>query len=451
MARPSKNTEVDLAHPHDLTAGLIDRLRCPEGKAQAFLRDTKAPALRVRVTVAGAKSYCFEAKLNRQTVRRTIGDVRAWSIEDARAEANRLRVVVDSGTDPRELERQQQAAHAARKVAELAHAVTVQEAWDTYLADRKPRWGVRHYADHVAKAQAGGMKAVRGTRGRGVTVAGPLFPLMGLKLGNLTPTLITAWAAEEAKTRPTAARLAWRLLKGFLSWCAEQPQFAGVLAPQNPAKAKAVREVLGKAKVKQDSLQREQLPVWFAAVRQLSNPTAAIYLQTLLLTGARPGEVLSMRWEDVNSKWKGLTIRDKVEGERVIPLTPYVAQMLAVLPRVNEWVFASPSRDEGMGGKPMSKPHKPHERACAVAGLEGLTLHGLRRSFKSLTEWLEIPAGVVAQIMGHKPSATAEKHYTVRPLDLLRMHHERIEAWILEQAGVPFVANQTSGKLHAVA
>ena len=70
-----------------------------------------------------------------------------------------------------------------------------------------------------------------------------------------------------------------------------------------------------------------------------------------------------------------------------------------------------------------------------------LTLHGLRRSFKSLTEWLEIPAGVVAQLMGHKPSATAEKHYTVRPLDLLRVHHEKIEAWILEQAGVAFDRN----------
>jgi hypothetical protein len=42
--------------------------------------------------------------------------------------------------------------------------------------------------------------------------------------------------------------------------------------------------------------------------------------------------------------------------------------------------------------------------------------------------------------MGHKPSATAEKHYTVRPLDLLRVHHERIEAWILEQAGIVFDA-----------
>ena len=43
----------------------------------------------------------------------------------------------------------------------------------------------------------------------------------------------------------------------------------------------------------------------------------------------------------------------------------------------------------------------------------------------------------------HKPSATAEKHYKVRPLDLQRMWHTRIEAWILEQAGVEFVPEQT--------
>ena len=85
-----------------------------------------------------------------------------------------------------------------------------------------------------------------------------------------------------------------------------------------------------------------------------------------------------------------------------------------------------------------------------MAGIDGLTLHGLRRSFKSLTEWLEIPAGVVAQLVGHKPSATAEKHYTVRPVDLLRVHHERIEAWILEQAAVTLVAGAKPGMLRVV-
>ena len=113
-------------------------------------------------------------------------------------------------------------------------------------------------------------------------------------------------------------------------------------------------------------------------------------------------------------------------------------------------MFASPSRDPDLAGKPISILRNPHETACRVAAIGGLSLHGLRRSFKSLTEWLEMPAGVVAQIMGHKPSATAEKHYTVRPLDLLRLHHEKIEAWILEQTGVPFDAKATPGGLRVV-
>jgi len=38
--------------------------------------------------------------------------------------------------------------------------------------------------------------------------------------------------------------------------------------------------------------------------------------------------------------------------------------------------------------------------------------------------------------MGHKPSATAEKHYRRQPLDLLRQWHTQIEGWILQQAGI---------------
>ena len=451
MARPKKTDAPDIAERINLTAGAIERLTCPADKQQAFMRDSQAPGLRVRVTAAGAKSFVYEAKLNRQTIRRTIGDVKLWSIEQARTEARRLAVVLDNGQDPREIERQQQADKATAKAAAAVQAATVGEVWAVYLEARRPHWGERHHADHVKLVQAGGEVSKRGTRGRGVTVAGPLHPLMGLALRDLTAPVIEAWAAREAQTRPTSARLAWRCLKAFLSWCAEQPEYAPVLPSVNPAKTKKAREALGKAGVKQDALLKEQLPAWFAAVQQIQNPIAAAYLQVLVLTGARPGEVLGLRWEDVNTKWKGLTIRDKVEGERVIPLTPYVSHLLHSLPRRSDWVFPSTARGKDTEGQTLSIPRAPHTAACAVAGIEGLTLHGLRRSFKSLTEWLEIPAGVVAQIMGHKPSATAEKHYTVRPLDLLRVHHERIEAWILEQAGIAFDAKAAPGALRVVA
>ena len=324
--------------------------------------------------------------------------------------------------------------------------MTVAQVWSSYLETRRPQWGERHYKDHETLSKAGGEAAKRGTRGRGVTISGPLYPLMALPLRDLNAPTIEAWAARETKTRPTSARLAWRCLKAFLSWCAEQAKYAPVLPSVNPAKTKKTREALGKAGIKKDALMGEQLTVWFDAVRQVQNPVIAAYLQTLLLTGARPGEVLALRWDEINTKWRGLTIRDKVEGERVIPLTPYVSHLLHVLPRRNEWVFSSLTAASGK----LTIPRKQHGEACAVAGIDGLTLHGLRRSFKSLTEWLEVPAGVVAQVMGHKPSATAEKHYTVRPLDLLRVHHEKIEAWILEQAGVKFDVKAEPGALRVV-
>lgn len=393
---------------------------------------------------------CFEAWSQGRTVRVTIGSPAAWTIDAARRESARLRVLTDSGVNPNEQRREQdEAAAAARVQAETVQqreALTVGEVWAAYLEERRPHWSALHLRDHIDKARPGGAGSkARGQKGR-KTQPGPLAVFMPLALAKLDAPTIEAWAAREGQTRPASARLAHRLLSVFLTWCAEQPQFAGIVQTPNPAKTRRTREALGKPGTKSDVLTREQLPAWFAHVRQIQNPAIAAALQIMLLTGARPGEVLSLRWEDVGTQWRSIVIRDKVEGERMIPLTPYVAHLLAALPRRNTWVFSSPTSASGQ----LSKPNTPHARACKAAGLGDLTLHGLRRSFSTLTEWLEIPAGVVAQIMGHKPSATAERHYKVRPLDLLRVHHERIEAWILEQAGIDFQAAQALPTLRRV-
>jgi integrase len=480
MARRKAGAPIDLEKPHALTAGLIADLTCPDGKEQAFLRDSETKGLRVRVTASGAKAFVFETKVNGKTFRRTIGDPGAWTIEAARIEANSLRVLVDKKTDPRELERQQAeeaeqrraqalADEKAGEAAKAAQALTVGTAWARYLAERREHWGDRNYADHLSMTHEGG-KARKRLSGV-LTKPGPLAHFMGMRLVDLNAEAVEAWAKSEAKDRAARVRLALRLLKAFLRWAAAEADLADKVDPA-AANAKKAREAAGKAKTKDDVLERGQLAAWFKAVNGISNRVTAAYLQTLLMTGGRPGEVLTLRWDDLNTQWQSITIRDKVEGERQIPLTPYVWSLLAALPRRNGWVFSSmrglsmepqqvkrrerrhaaqgtvaPVGDAAQASASgrLMQPDEPHRRACAAVGLEGLTLHGLRRSFASLTEWLEIPAGVVAQIQGHKPSATAEKHYKRRPLDLLRVHHERIEAWILEQAGVTFDAKAAPG------
>ncbi len=78
--------------------------------------------------------------------------------------------------------------------------------------------------------------------------------------------------------------------------------------------------------MKDDCLQREQLKTWFDAVQGLSNPVIAAYLQALLLTGARREELAGWQWNDVDFKWRSLTIHDKVEDFRTIPLTVWEVQ-----------------------------------------------------------------------------------------------------------------------------
>lgn len=151
-----------------------------------------------------------------------------------------------------------------------------------------------------------------------------------------------------------------------------------------------------------------------------------------------------MRWGDVDFQWRSICIKDKVEGLRTIPLTPYVAQLLTTLPRRNDYVFSSATSKSGY----IEEPRIAHTKALAIAGLPHVSLHGLRRSFGTLCEWVEMPSGISAQIMGHKPSALAEKHYRRRPLDLLRKWHDTIESWILQQAHIEFAPVASS--LHVV-
>ena len=436
------------------TAGRVAGFKCPAGKAQAFLWDVTAPGLGLRATPAGKPAYVFQGEFNQKTIRLTIGSPGAWSIPQAQEKAREFQRQIDEGHDPRDLKRNVLAAAAGKKAAAAVQAeadkvaaLTMGEVWADYIEQRRPFWGDLHYRDHIDKTKAGGLPSGRRGGGKQLTKPGPLAALMPLALKEIDQPTIERWAANEGRTRPSSARLAWRLLTVFLTWCSEQPAYVGLLPAKNPAKTKKTREALGKAGIKSDVLQRGQLATWFAAVQQLQNPVVAACLQMMLLTGARPGEVLALRWEDVNTQWKGISIRDKVDGTREIPATPFMLHVLAALPRHNEWVFPSHTSASGC----LTEPNNPHTRACKAAGLKGLTLHGLRRSFKSLTEWLEVPVGVVAQIQGHRPSATAEKHYTVRPMELLRVHHERIEAWILEQAGIVFDAKAAPGALRVVA
>jgi integrase len=426
------------------TAGRVSGFKCPPDKKQAFLWDATVPGLGLRTTPAGKPAYVFQSVYQGKDVRLTIGSPVAWSIPKAQEKARELQRQIDEGHDPRDLKRDVLAAAAEKKAAAAAQAVTVGEVWPLYLAQGKPKrrdtWKPGYRADLEAMAAPGGVEK---KRGKGLTRPGPLYPLLALPLPDVNEESLKIWFDREAQASKHQAARALMMFRGFLRWCAARPEYKKLI-DREAGKAPAILENLPQAARRTDALEAAQVPGWWTGVEQLSNRTASVYLRALLLTGARREELAAMKWADVDFQWRKLTIADKVEATRTIPLSPYLAQLLATLPRTNEYVFAS----TGKAGR-IADTRASHAKALQSASIEGLTIHGLRRSFSLLGEAAGAPAGAIAQVMGHKPSATAEG-YRPRSVDALRPFLEQIEAHILALAGVQFDPKAEPGKLRAV-
>ncbi|EHQ5300836.1 integrase family protein [Escherichia coli] len=425
-----------------LTFERIRRFTLPEGKNQVFLWDTDVTSLACRAT-RGAKAFVFQSLYAGKTLRMTIGNINDWRIDDARAEARRLQTLIDTGIDPRIAKAEKIAEAESQQAESRKTKATFSSAWEDYLdelrtgisAKTKRPYSARYIADHVNLSSRGGESK---KRGRGPTSPRPLASLLDRPLSELTPENIAEWLSTERQNRPTVTAHAYRLLRAFIKWANYQKKYQGIIDGDLAQDHNVRKMVPISASKAGDCLQKEQLKSWFSAVRSLNNPIASAYLQVLLLTGARREEISSLRWSDIDFKWSSMRIKDKIEGERIIPLTPYVSDLLRSLMEIpnrgtNEenWVFRSNSKS----GK-IIEPRSAHNRALTRAELPHISLHGLRRSFGTLAEWVEVPTGIVAQIMGHKPSALAEKHYRRRPLDLLRKWHEKVELWILEEAKI---------------
>jgi integrase len=381
-------------------------------------------------------------------------------IQGVRSKAKALQRLIDDGKDPRDLKRDALAAkvnkanaEATQAAIDAAKALTVGDLWPQYLEEgkpkRRPAWKPRYRADIVLMSSPGGIKK---KRGEGVTRVGPLYPLMAMPLSNINEDTLKAWHDSEAKKGADYAARALMIFRGFLRWAASKPDYRS-LVNRAAGSAPAILDTLPstKANKRKDCLEAAQLPGWFAGADTLGNRTIATYLKALVLTGARREEMAGLRWEDVDFRWNRITLADKVNDTRVIPLSPYLAQMLVTLPRVtnedgkpNPFVFAAKSASGHI-----EEPRSNFSKVNKLAGVLKLTIHGLRRSFSLLGEAAGAPAGAIAQVMGHSPDSIAEG-YRPRSIDALRPYLAQIEAHILEQAGIVFDPKAEPGKLQLV-
>lgn len=439
-----------------LTPGRIDKAICPPGKQQTILRDSEQPGLGLRITAGGSKVYVFQAKISGEVVRVKIGDLKTFTLSEARSKAAELRALVIDGRDPRIVKAERAASDEAKRTKAKNDKLQAIEAWPLYVAHcstrQKRPWSDRSKLEHIRLADPGGKPKTRGRKkGEGdTTQPGALYALLQLPLVKIDADAIESWLKENSY-RPAVAEFGYVRLRGFMRWCARQKAYRGQVSLEAFGDDN-VREQVPDIGARSDRLRRSDLKAWFQAVRGLANPVHAAYLQITLLTGCRRRELAPLRWADVDFAHGALRLDGKT-GVRIIPIPPYIRALLLDLRQRNQagpnvvsmngehgdwkpspFVFHSTTAKSGY----VEEPRYSHEKALKAAGLDHVSIHGLRRTFGSLSDsvGVDLPHGVVLQIQGHKPQGVAEQHYRVRELEELAPWHAQYERWLLEQAEI---------------
>ncbi|WP_252726012.1 tyrosine-type recombinase/integrase [Acinetobacter indicus] len=408
-----------------LTKPAIDKIDCTGNLKPVFYWDDKVPGFGVKVTPKNSKSYVFQGRTGRQTHRIKIGDVDTWKLDDARKYAQELAIKCHKGIDPVAEKKKSLEANRQYNLEEKRKNIRFKEAWDEYLEERKSHWRIRTYQDHIELCR-GGFDPVSNKTYK----VQPINELLNLKLAELTADIFTNWL-EINSYRSTTTSKAYRLVRAFLNWCEEHDDYENLI-PTKSFKAKKVRQKVAPVVAKKDCLTKQQLPMWFKEIKKLENKKISTLLICTLITGCRKNELLTLKWSDVDFRWKTAKLSDKVEDNgRIIPLTSYVESLLLELKRDadSDFIFSSSKSKTGY----IINPYKSLNKVSEKLEIE-ITPHGLRRSYETLAIWAKINPGILAQIAGHKPSALVDKHYTVRPMDMLREALQVYEDWILENA-----------------
>lgn len=413
-----------------LTLAKVEAFQCPPGTSQAFLRDTLAPRLAVRITRKG-KAYVFESTLAGKLIRRTIGDVRAWPLESvfegkgagrvevqrgARQEAARLHALVQQGIDPREQDRARKAAERAAREAKQA----AEEKGRRETEDREKHTLQRllaAYCDHL-EAQ-GKTKAAAAARTMFKNHVLEPFPEHARKpardVSSLDVAAIVRRVIEAGKER-TAGALRSYLCAAF-NVAARAPfdaRLPSALIPftvgVNPVQPIAAIPV----KARDRTLTPDELRAYLNVLGDgLVDDALRI---SLYAGGQRAAQLLRARVEDWNPDTTTLRLFDG-KGRRQAPRE----HLLPLGPKAAEWVGALVQRARDMQAQSLfvqrrrvMDPGTPGKRLAELAteiGSEPFTVADVRRTVETMLAGMGISRDIRAQLLSHGIAGVQAMHY----------------------------------------
>ena len=134
---------------------------------------------------------------------------------------------------------------------------------------------------------------------------------------------------------------------------------------------------------------------------------AVAAIRLLLLTGCRKGEILNLRWSEVDLEADELQLPDTKTGPRTISLSPEAAAVLSRIPRLPDNPFVIPGK---IGGKAMRNLNDPWDIVCERAGLEDMRLHDCRHSYASRALALGESLPMIGRLLGHTQVETTARY-----------------------------------------
>ena len=135
---------------------------------------------------------------------------------------------------------------------------------------------------------------------------------------------------------------------------------------------------------------------------------AGLFIRLLFCTAMRSGEARKVKFEDIDAEKACLVLRQTKNGrDRTIKLNTEALNVITELQKLRTADHLFP----GPGGKLMGRPTAAWNRILRRAGVEGLTLHDIRRSSLSLGINAGATVFEMATFAGHASMQTTYDHY----------------------------------------
>jgi integrase len=169
----------------------------------------------------------------------------------------------------------------------------------------------------------------------------------------------------------------------------------------------------------------EDVPAFIARLRK-TGATAALALEFCILMAARSGEVLGLRWSEIDMDKKIWTVpaeRMKAGREHRVPLSPRAISILKKLAKIKDGKFVFTGQHPS---KPLSS--MAMEMVLRRLNVDSATVHGFRSSFR---DWAgnvsNFPREITEMALAHVIGDKAEQAY--RRSDALDKRRKLMEAW----------------------